>query len=89
MANVYCIWPVGQSAARDTYMNTVNAHFAANYETGGVFTVARNDKHNQPVCAYWGPPYTWNGVVVIEPANVIPLRSGAVIAIPEWPSEDI
>ncbi len=89
MPNIYCIWPVGLDEERDTYLEAVNAYFAANYETGGIYGLGRLDKHGQPVCPYWGAPFTWNGVVVEEPSEFIPLRANAVLALPEWPDEDI
>lgn len=81
--NLMLIWPLGELAAAQAYAAAANAHWAANYEPGGMLMQVLKDKYEQPVTMYYGPPFTADlgqgHVVIPEPEEMVPLRDAAVL----------
>lgn len=82
------IFPIGKETEAQAYASGCNAHYAANIETGGMFTYQpRPDVFGQLVAAYYGEVV--NGLPFDEPAECLVLRSDAVLHdTVTWPPEE-
>ena len=90
MANKVIIFPETKQAEAEAYVSACDVHYAANYETGGIFGYVRNDAYGQWVTPFYGPPWEFiAGDGFQEPVELIPLRVDGVLhdyAI--WPEEE-
>lgn len=90
MANKQFIWPVGQEAKRNAYADFADAQYALlTGIPGDIFTYRREDFVGQPYCAYLGPPFTLNNVVVEAPEGSAALLADGVEGTPvPFPEEE-
>lgn len=80
MATYRVSWPAGDYEIEcGGYVAAVNYHYAENYEEGGTFTEAVLDNNGRWNCAYFGPPWTWNGETVEEPEELAAVRPNGVV----------
>lgn len=89
MANKVVIFPESKLAAAQAYQAACDAHFAANFEAGGVFSYIQVDAFGQWVVPLYGPPWSFDGSAFSEPATCAAARADGVIhdfAI--WPPEE-
>lgn len=70
--------------------NSGDAHYAANFETGGVFGYVRTDAFSQWVAPFYGPPWEFiTGQTFEEPAECAALRvDGVLHEFAVWPEEE-
>lgn len=82
------IFPIGKETEAQTYADGCNAHYAANIETGGIFTYQpRPDINGDWVTAYYGEIV--NGAPFTEPAECLALRADGVLHdYAVWPEEE-
>ncbi len=92
MPNTYVITTPDKEVELQAYLDAATAIYQRDYEPGGSLGWIKTDKYGQICCTYYGPPYTVDGINVIpEPPELIPLReaTGGVIALPQWPDEEV
>ena len=82
------IFPIGKESEAQAYADGCNAHYAANIETGGIFTYPpRPDIFGQSVTAFYGEIV--NGAPFVEPASCLALRGDGVLHdYAVWPTEE-
>jgi hypothetical protein len=83
------IFPVGKQAAASAYKAWTDQKWSELYQPGEVFAYCRNDDFGQWVVPYLGPPMSFAGAEVPEPAGGPAMRADGVLhdfAI--WPSDD-
>lgn len=90
MANKVVIFPEGKQASALAYKAGVDAHFAANFEPGGVFAYVRTDAFGQWVVPFYGPPWEFiTGQPFSEPSGCAALRvDGVLHDFAVWPPEE-
>lgn len=75
----FFIWPAGQGAAAQTYLDAANAAIEIIDPTADEwYPSGWMDIYDQPVVAKLGPPWRWNDEVLEEPTSCVGLHSGAV-----------
>lgn len=90
MANRVVIFPTEKLASAEAYVAACDAHYAANFEPGGVFGYVRPDAEGQHVAPYYGPPWEFiTGQGFTEPAECAAARvDGVIHDFAIWPPEE-
>lgn len=92
MPNRIVVFPVAKEAEARSYAAWTDANWPGvgnPADPGAVFAYVRNDVFGQWVVPYLGPPFTWNGVVLAEPAGGEAARADGVLADSvTWPDEE-
>lgn len=90
MPNKLVIFPSGKQTEAQAYKDACDTHYAATFESGGMFAYIRNDAFGQWVVPYYGPPWEFiTGQPFNPPPEIEALRTDGVLHdFAVWPEEE-